>query len=112
MFAAAAAPTEFLRGWFDPSALAIAYCQRHGARFLAELKQFIRFPSVSAQPTHADDLKRCAAWLADHLRQIGLERIAVVSTARYPIVYAEWRGAPGRPTVLIYGHYDVQPPEP
>ena len=77
-----------------------------------ELKEFIRFPSVSAQPEHADDLKQCAAWLADHLRQIGLKRIAVVPTERYPIVYAEWRGAPGRPTVLIYGHYDVQPPEP
>jgi len=47
-------------------------------------------------------LKRCAAWLADQLRQIGLDQIAVLPTARYPIVYAEWRGAPGRPTVLIY----------
>ena len=89
MFAAAGTPTDFLSGWVDPSGPTIAYCQRHSARFLVELKEFIRFPSVSAQPEHADDLKQCAAWLADHLRQIGLKRIAVVPTERYPIVYAE-----------------------
>jgi acetylornithine deacetylase/succinyl-diaminopimelate desuccinylase-like protein len=82
------------------------------SRFIAELKDFIRFPSVSAQPQHAGDLQRCAAWLADHLHQIGLEGVQVIPTRLHPIVYADWRRAPGRPTVLIYGHYDVQPVDP
>jgi acetylornithine deacetylase/succinyl-diaminopimelate desuccinylase-like protein len=72
---------------------------------------FVHFPSVSAQPKHANDVKNCAAWLAAHLRGIGLENVAVVPTARHPIVYGDWRHAPG-PTVLIYGHYDVQPADP
>ena len=76
---------------------------------MAELQKFVRFPSVSAQPRRAEDVKRCAAWLANHLRGVGLERVCVVPTARHPIVYADWRHAPGRPIVLIYGHYDVQP---
>jgi acetylornithine deacetylase/succinyl-diaminopimelate desuccinylase-like protein len=73
---------------------------------------FVRFASVSAQPEHADDIRKCAEWLASHLRQIGLERVKIVPTPRHPLVYAEWRRAPGRPTVLIYGHYDVQPADP
>jgi acetylornithine deacetylase/succinyl-diaminopimelate desuccinylase-like protein len=91
---------------------ALAYAQTHRRRFLEELKQFIRFPSVSAQPKHARDLKRCAEWLAAHLRRIGLARGEVITTRGQPIVYAEWKGRTDAPTVLIYGHYDVQPPEP
>ncbi len=90
--------------------LAHAYVNR--SRFVAELRELIRFPTVSAQPKHAEDLKNCAAWLADHLRWVGLERVNVIPTRRHPIVYAEWRHAPGCPTVLIYGHYDVQPVDP
>ena len=90
----------------------LSYARRHRDRFLSELQDFIRFPSVSAQPQHTDDMKRCAAWLASHLRQIGLEQVKIVPTQPYPIVYAEWRHARMRPTVLIYGHYDVQPPDP
>ncbi len=82
------------------------------ARALAELKQFIRFPSVSAQARHAGDVRRCGEWLAAHLKTIGMHGVKLIATPRHPIVYAEWKGAPGRPTVLIYGHYDVQPPEP
>ena len=77
-----------------------------------ELQDFVRFPSVSAQPRHAGDVKGCAAWLADHLRRIGLEHIRVIPTPRHPIVYADWVLSPGKPTVLIYGHYDVQPADP
>jgi acetylornithine deacetylase/succinyl-diaminopimelate desuccinylase-like protein len=88
------------------------YAHAHRSRFLAELENFIRFPSVSAQPKHADDAKKCAAWLANHLHRIGLDRVNVIPTSRHPIVYAEWQHAPGLRTVLIYGHYDVQPPEP
>jgi acetylornithine deacetylase/succinyl-diaminopimelate desuccinylase-like protein len=90
----------------------LAYAQAKRPRFVAELEDFICFPTVSAQPKHTDDLKRCATWLADHLRQIGLERVTVVPTAHHPIVYADWQHAPQCPTVLIYGHYDVQPPDP
>ena len=81
-------------------------------RSITELKQFLRFPSVSSQPGHARDVRRCARWLAEHLRRIGLPDVRVIPTRRHPIVYASWCGAPGRPSVLIYGHYDVQPPEP
>ncbi len=88
------------------------FTSRQRARFLDELKHYIRFPTVSAQPKHAGELKRCAAWLAGHLRRIGLQGVKVIPTPRHPIVYAEWLAAPGRPTVLIYGHYDVQPVEP
>jgi acetylornithine deacetylase/succinyl-diaminopimelate desuccinylase-like protein len=81
-------------------------------RFVAELGKFIGFPSVSAQHWHADDVWKCAAWLADHLRQVGLQEVKVVRTDRHPIVCATWRRLPKGPTVLVYGHYDVQPPEP
>jgi acetylornithine deacetylase/succinyl-diaminopimelate desuccinylase-like protein len=79
---------------------------------VAELKEFVRFPSVSNQPQHARDLRRCASWLAGHLRRIGLQNVRIIPTRGYPIVYASWQHARGRPTLLIYGHYDVQPPEP
>jgi acetylornithine deacetylase/succinyl-diaminopimelate desuccinylase-like protein len=92
------------------AANAQAQSTRH--RHVAELKEFIRFPTVSAQPQHADDLKRCARWLASQLQAVGLERVRVLATPRHPIVYADWLRAPGKPTVLIYGHYDVQPAEP
>jgi acetylornithine deacetylase/succinyl-diaminopimelate desuccinylase-like protein len=91
---------------------ALAYARGNGQRFETELGAFIRFASVSAQPRHADDIARCAAWLADRLTEIGLEQVDVIQTRRHPIVCASWRRAPGAPTVLIYGHYDVQPAEP
>ena len=90
----------------------LAYAQTHGQRFVAELKDFLRFPAVSAQPKYAGDVRQCAVWLADHLRQLGLERVQIIPTRRHPLVYAAWQHAPMRPTVLIYGHYDVQPPDP
>jgi acetylornithine deacetylase/succinyl-diaminopimelate desuccinylase-like protein len=88
------------------------YARNNRRRFLTELKEFVRIPSVSAQPQHAADVKRCAEWLANHLRQIGLQHARVIKTPRHPIVYADWLRAPSRPTVLIYGHYDVQPVDP
>src|SRR5262245_11311168 len=90
----------------------LTYARTQRRRFLAELQDFVRCPSVSAQPQHATDIKKCAAWLAEHLRRIGLETVKLVPTPRHPLVYAEWRKAPSRPTLLIYGHYDVQPPDP
>jgi acetylornithine deacetylase/succinyl-diaminopimelate desuccinylase-like protein len=88
------------------------YLDEHREQFLENLKASLRIPSVSAQPEHRDDVARCARHLADHLKSIGMTRVEVVATAGHPIVYGEWLGAPGKPTALLYGHYDVQPPEP
>lgn len=90
----------------------VGYARQHRGRFLRELTDFVRFPTVSAQPAHANDLKKCAAWLANHLRKVGLDNVRVIPTKRHPVVYADWKRTPGRPTVLVYGHYDVQPAEP
>jgi len=94
------------------SSKALAYARGNRRRSLEELKQFVSFPSVSAQPKHAADVKRCAEWLASHLKRCGLMGVRVIATARHPLVYAEWRRRANAPTLLIYGHYDVQPPEP
>jgi acetylornithine deacetylase/succinyl-diaminopimelate desuccinylase-like protein len=90
----------------------LSYAQDERARFVAELKQFVAFPSVSAQPERKADVRRCAEWLATHLRGAGLDHVRIVPTAGHPIVYADWLRARGRPTVLVYGHYDVQPADP
>lgn len=95
-----------------PPVRALAFARANRGRFVEELKQFIHFPSVSAQPRHVPDLKRCAEWLAAHLRCIGLRNARVFPTPLHPVVYADWLGQPDRLTLLIYGHYDVQPPEP
>ena len=89
-----------------------SYLDREYPRFVEELKQFVRFPSISAQPEYAADIKRCANWLAGHLQKIGLTRAEVEPTLGHPIVFAETEFDPQRPTVLIYGHYDVQPADP
>jgi acetylornithine deacetylase/succinyl-diaminopimelate desuccinylase-like protein len=91
---------------------AIAYARAHRARTLRELEVLIRFPSVSADPRHARDVRRCAEQLAGRLRRIGLEAVRLLPAGRHPAVYGEWRHRPGRPTVLVYGHYDVQPVDP
>jgi acetylornithine deacetylase/succinyl-diaminopimelate desuccinylase-like protein len=93
-------------------ARAIAYARRHRPRFVEELKEFVRFPTVSSQAQHSRDLHRCAAWLAAHLKNIGLQQVRIVPTRYHPIVYAASRYSPGRPTILIYGHYDVLPVDP
>ena len=91
----------------------LAYARAHQDRFLAELEAFLRIPSVSTQPAHKPDIERAAAWLKEKLLLAGFPRAAVMPTAGHPIVYAEWLAAgPQAPTVLIYGHYDVQPPDP
>src|SRR5207247_1234392 len=83
------------------------------ARYLRELQHLVRFPSVSAQPAHRRDLLACAHWLADHFRKLGL-RVTIHKTAGHPIIEASTPKVhhSSAPTVLIYGHYDVQPPEP
>lgn len=87
---------------------ATAYARTHATRFVEELKELIRFPTVAAQPAHRGDIERCAKWLAAHLASIGLEHAQVVRTSGHPVVYADHRRG-SRPTLLVYGHYDVQP---
>ena len=91
---------------------AVALAQRRCPIILTELKEFIRFASIGSQPNHSRDTTRCALWLAEHMRQIGLERVAVNPMPGHPIVSGHWMHASGQPTVLIYGHYDVQPADP
>ena len=79
---------------------------------LAELCEFLRIPSISAKSEHKPDIERAANWVADHLRAAGFKTVQIVPTNLHPLVYAESLDAPGGPTVLFYGHYDVQPPEP
>lgn len=91
---------------------ALNYARTHRQKFVTELKEFLRFPSVSSQPQRNGDIRHCARWLARHLEQIGLERVRIIPTRGNPIVYACWLRAPGRPTLILYGHYDVLPGEP
>jgi acetylornithine deacetylase/succinyl-diaminopimelate desuccinylase-like protein len=89
----------------------LAYIGSHGERFRSELYEFLRIPSISAKSEHDRDTRRTAQWLSDRLAAAGLTS-EVIDTPGHPIVLAEWRGAKGAPTMLVYGHYDVQPPEP
>lgn len=91
---------------------AIAYAHDQRDDSLEQLKEFLRIPSVSTKSENKADVQQAATWLADELTRIGLENVAVSPTAGHPVVYADWLNAPGKPTVLIYGHYDVQPAEP
>ena len=79
---------------------------------LESYKEFLRIPSISAIPEHAADCRAAARWLADALTTAGLEHVEVAETGGHPVVYADWLHAPDAPTVLVYGHYDVQPVDP
>lgn len=94
------------------TATAITYAHENQQRFLSELKELLRIPSISTLPEHKGDLVRAAEFIASHLRGIGMEHVEVIPTSGHPLVYADWLKASGKPTVLCYGHYDVQPPDP
>lgn len=89
-----------------------AWLDANDARIRDELFEFLRIPSVSARSEHAGDVRAAAEWFAEQCRGIGLHTAEVIDTAGHPIVLAEWRALADAPTVLIYGHYDVQPAEP
>lgn len=91
---------------------AVTYAQENKSRYLNELVEFLRIPSVSTQPDHNDDVQRAAQWLAAKMEAAGLEHVQVVKSKGHPLVYGDWLHAAGAPTVLVYGHYDVQPAEP
>jgi acetylornithine deacetylase/succinyl-diaminopimelate desuccinylase-like protein len=88
------------------------FIEAHRDQHLAELCEFLRIPSVSAKSEHKADIDRAARWVADKLRTAGFKTVEIVPTNLHPLVYAESLEAPGKPTVLFYGHYDVQPAEP
>ena len=79
---------------------------------LRELMEFLRIPSVSTNSDHKKDIERAANWVAEKLRTAGMDKVEVIPTKMHPVVYAESLQAPGKPTILFYGHYDVQPAEP
>ena len=81
-------------------------------RLLDELKTFLRIPSISTLPEHREDVLKAAQFVADKMKAAGLENVEVVKTAKHPLVYGDWLHAAGKPTVLCYGHYDVQPADP
>ena len=81
-------------------------------RYLDELKAFLAIPSISALPAHLADVKRCADWCAGEMRRIGLQNVRLIDTPGNPVVYGDWLGAAGAPTIVFYGHYDVQPVDP
>jgi acetylornithine deacetylase/succinyl-diaminopimelate desuccinylase-like protein len=81
-------------------------------RYVDELKAYLAIPSISALPQHAADVRRCAEWTADELRRIGMQNVRLIETPGNPVVYGDWLGAANAPTILFYGHYDVQPVDP
>src|SRR5690606_21879858 len=90
----------------------IDYVEANQGRFLEELKEFLRIPSISTDSRHRDDIQRAAQFLVKQFEQIGLTRAEIFSTDGHPLVYAERIEDPSLPTILIYGHYDVQPVDP
>ncbi len=91
----------------------MSYYEQHREAFLEGLKTFLRIPSISTLPEHAADVRRAAEFVAGEMRAAGLNGVELLeSNGRHPLVYSEWLGAPGKPTLLLYGHYDVQPVEP
>ena len=94
------------------SSAAVTYAHQNHPRFLNELKELLRIPSVSTLPEHKGDCRRAAEALAAELTRIGMENARLIETEGNPLVYADWLHAAGKPTALFYGHYDVQPADP
>src|SRR5215469_14574729 len=97
------------------SSPAVAFARENHARFLDELKDLLRIPSISTLPEHAGDCRKAAETLAGEFKRIGMENVRLIETAHeggHPMVYADWLHVAGKPTVLVYGHYDVQPVDP
>ncbi len=88
------------------------YLEDNESSYLDELCEFLRIPSISSLPEHADDVRQAAEWVADRLKTAGIEEVQVLATAGHPVVYGQWLHTTGGPTVLIYGHFDTQPVDP
>jgi acetylornithine deacetylase/succinyl-diaminopimelate desuccinylase-like protein len=91
---------------------AVSFAKENQQRFLGELKDLLRIPSVSTAPEHKNDVRRAAEFVANDLRRMGMENVEIIQTKGHPLIYADWLHAAGKPTVLCYAHYDVQPAEP
>jgi acetylornithine deacetylase/succinyl-diaminopimelate desuccinylase-like protein len=91
---------------------ALKYAHDHQERFLDELIEFGKIPSISTDPDAKADIERAASWVADHLKSMGMANIQIIPTPGHPVVYAESIAGDQAPTLLIYGHYDVQPADP
>jgi len=91
---------------------ALDFARNNQTRFLNELKDFLRIPSVSALDEHKGDVQKAAEFVAHDLRRIGMENVEIIPTRGHPLLYADWLHAAGKPTALMYAHYDVQPPDP
>lgn len=92
---------------------ALNYARNNGDRYLNELKQVLTIPSISTDPEHNADMRKAADWISSQLRTIGMDDVQVLATEGHPVVYAEWlKAGKGAKTIMIYGHYDVQPPDP
>ncbi len=92
---------------------AILYAHQKRERFLEELQDFLRIPSISTDPAHQVDMQRAAEWTASQLRKLGFQKVQIFATQGHPVVYGEWlQAGSDAPTMLVYGHYDVQPPDP
>src|SRR5262245_3103501 len=92
---------------------ALKYARENNERFVEELKEFIAIPSISTSPENNADVKRAAEWVAGQLRSLGMENVQIMPTGGHPVVYGEHlKAGNDAPTVLIYGHYDVQPVDP
>src|SRR6202050_2570043 len=94
------------------SSSAVAHARQNYPRFVNDLKDLLRIPSISTLPEHKGDCIKAAETLLAELKRIGMEHARLIETEVHPLVYADWLHADGKPTVLIYGHYDVQPPDP
>jgi acetylornithine deacetylase/succinyl-diaminopimelate desuccinylase-like protein len=90
----------------------VDYINVNRDRYVDELKQYLAIPSISALPEHAADTRRAAEWTADALKHADMQNVRLIDTPGNPVVYGDWLGAPGKPTILFYGHYDVQPVDP
>ena len=82
----------------------ISFIKNNKDNYINELKEFLRIPSISTLPENKRDIEKCAQFVAGKLKQAGMSRVEIFKTEGHPIVYGEWLGAPGKPTVLIYGH--------
>lgn len=90
----------------------LTYVKSNQDRFLEELFDWLRIPSVSALPEHNGDVRRAGEWVVNKLKTIGFENVGLKETTGHPSVYGDWLHAPGKPTIMVYGHYDVQPVDP
>ena len=90
------------------------YLQSHKEQFLEGLKDLLRIPSISTLPENVPDIRRTVEFIAEELRAMGMRGVEIIEgkPGQHPLIYAEWLEAPGKPTLLLYGHYDVQPPDP